>query len=71
MSRLLIIQIMTDPKIFSKNPEFVEAVCRQNILNTIKMIRAKSPIFMEMGKIGEIKVVGAEYHMGTGRVDFF
>jgi carbonic anhydrase len=62
---------MTDPKIFSKNPEFVEAECRQNILNTIKMIRAKSPILMEMEKIGEIKVVGAEYHMGTGRVDFF
>lgn len=55
----------------SKNPEFVEAVCRQNILNTIKMIRTKSPILMEMENKGEIKIVGAEYHMGTGRVDFF
>jgi carbonic anhydrase len=55
----------------SKNPAFVEAVCRQNILNTIKTIRAKSPILMEMENKGEIKIVGAEYHMETGRVDFF
>jgi carbonic anhydrase len=55
----------------SKNPDFVEAVCRQNILNTIKTIRTKSPILMEMENKGEIKIVGAEYHMETGRVDFF
>ena len=55
----------------SKNPKFVEAVCRQNILYTIKTIRAKSPILMDMENKGEIKIVGAEYHMETGRVDFF
>jgi carbonic anhydrase len=55
----------------SKNPKYVEAVCRQNILNTIKTIRAKSPILMDMENKGEIKIVGAEYHMETGRVDFF
>jgi carbonic anhydrase len=55
----------------SKNPDFVEAVCRQNILNTIKTIRTKSPILKEMEDKGEIKIVGAEYHMETGRVDFF
>jgi carbonic anhydrase len=55
----------------SKNPAFVEAVCRQNILNTIKTIRMKSHILTDMEKRGEIKIVGAEYHMETGRVDFF
>jgi carbonic anhydrase len=55
----------------SKNPDFVEAVCRQNILNTIKTIRKKSPILLEMENKGEIKIVGAEYHMGNGKVDFF
>jgi carbonic anhydrase len=55
----------------SKNPAFVEAVCHQNILNTIKTIRAKSAILSEMENKGEIKIVGAEYHMETGRVDFF
>jgi carbonic anhydrase len=55
----------------SKNPEYVEAVCRQNILNTIKEIRTKSPILLEMEKKGEIKIVGAEYHMESGKVDFF
>jgi len=55
----------------SKNPAFVEAVCRRNILNTIKTIRTRSPILMEMESKGVLKIVGAEYHMETGRVDFF
>jgi len=55
----------------SKNAAFVEAVCRQNILNTIRAIRMNSPILMDMENKGEIKIVGAEYHMETGRVDFF
>jgi carbonic anhydrase len=55
----------------SKNADFVEAVCRRNILNTIQTIRTKSPILKEMEDKGEIKIVGAEYHMETGHVDFF
>ncbi len=55
----------------SRNAQFVEAVCRQNILNTIRVIRKNSPILSEMEKTGEIKIVGAEYHMESGKVDFF
>ena len=54
----------------SKNAKFVEAVCEHNVMHTIGQIRSKSPILKEMEAKGEIKIVGAVYHMETGRVDF-
>ena len=54
-----------------KNAAFVEEVCNQNILHTINEIRTKSPILDEMEKAGEIKIVGAVYHLKNGIVDFF
>ncbi len=53
------------------NPDFVEAVCRQNVEHSVKQIREKSPILKEMEDKGEIKIVGAVYDMETGVVDFF
>lgn len=55
----------------SKNPEFVEAVCHDNVQLTVKEIRAKSPILKEMEDKGEIKIVGGVYDMETGKVTFF
>ncbi|GAB6122797.1 carbonic anhydrase family protein [Dysgonomonas termitidis] len=55
----------------SKNPEFVQKVCDDNVKLTIEEIRAKSPILKEMEEKGEIKIVGGTYHMETGQVDFF
>jgi len=54
----------------SSNPEFVEAVCTHNIEHAINEIRTKSPILKEMEDKGEIKIVGAVYHMETGVVNF-
>ncbi|HYK76179.1 MAG TPA: carbonic anhydrase family protein [Daejeonella sp.] len=54
----------------SKNPKYLEAVTRQNIINTIENIRKQSPTLKEMESKGEIKIIGAEYHMETGKVDF-
>jgi carbonic anhydrase len=55
----------------SKNPAFVEAVTKENVLNTIQVILKRSPILKEMVDKNEIKIVGAEYHMETGKVEFF
>ncbi|SMO65509.1 carbonic anhydrase family protein [Solitalea koreensis] len=55
----------------SKNQQFVEAVCHQNVKKAIEDIRTLSPILKEMEQKGEIVIVGAEYHMETGKVDFF
>lgn len=54
----------------SKNKEFVQMVCESNVKNTIKQIRAKSPILKEMEEKGEIKIVGAVYDLDNGEVAF-
>jgi carbonic anhydrase len=54
----------------TKNDAFVEHVSKNNILNTISTIQAKSPILNEMVKKGEIKIVGAYYNLQTGEVTF-
>lgn len=53
-----------------KNPAYMEAVTHANVRKTIENIRNQSPILKEMEDNGKIKIVGAEYHMETGKVDF-
>lgn len=55
----------------SKNHEFVEAVSKQNVLQTINDIRKRSNILSEMEKKGEIMIVGGMYNLETGKVDFY
>lgn len=54
----------------SKNDAFVEYVTKNNVINTISVIKAKSPILKEMSDKGEIKIVGAYYDLNTGEVKF-
>lgn len=54
----------------SANSEFVNAVGIQNIHNALETIRKDSPILAEMESTGEIKLVGANYDVGTGKVEF-
>ena len=54
----------------ASNPEYVDAVCRHNVLNAIDEIRTKSPILKEMEDNGELLIVGGVYDMETGEVTF-
>ena len=54
----------------SKNDAFVEAVAKENVLNTIEAIKAKSSILKEMEAKGEIKIIGAYYDLHSGEVIF-
>ncbi|MDW9380395.1 carbonic anhydrase [Chryseobacterium sp. JV558] len=54
----------------SGNNEYLEAVTKANINQTIFNIRNSSLILKEMEAKGEIKIVGGEYHMETGNVEF-
>jgi carbonic anhydrase len=54
----------------SKNDEFVAYVAKNNVLNTIEAIQAKSSILKEMAGKGEIKIIGAYYDIKTGEVIF-
>lgn len=52
------------------NLAYMEAVTHANIYLTIENIRKESQILREMEENGEIKIVGAEYQMETGKVNF-
>ena len=53
-----------------KNPDFVKAVVQQNIRNSIRDIRSKSPVLKDMEDKGELRIVGAYYSISTGDVTF-
>lgn len=53
----------------SKNAEFVHMVAEQNVRNTIRDIRTRSPILAAMEKDGNLRFVGGIYDMSSGRVD--
>jgi len=55
----------------SANDEFLETVCHANIEMAVNQIRKESPILKIMEDNGEIKIVGAMYHLNTGKVKFF
>jgi carbonic anhydrase len=53
-----------------ENHEYVEAVAKNNIINTIRVINQQSPVLKEMSDRGEIKIIGAYYELSTGHVIF-
>lgn len=54
----------------SANPEFVQAVCVQNVEHSVKEIRETSPLLREMEEQGQIKIVGTMFEVKTGKVTF-
>jgi carbonic anhydrase len=54
----------------SKNDAFVDLVAKNNVLNTIETIKARSPLLKEMSDKGKIKIIGAYYNLHTGEVNF-
>jgi len=55
----------------SKNLDFVNAVSRENVLQTIVRIKVESEVLREMYNNGEIDIVGAMYHVESGKVTFY
>ena len=54
----------------SKNDEFVDAVAKTNVLQTINEIRSGSDVLSSLEKKGNLKIVGAMYNLNGGKVDF-
>jgi carbonic anhydrase len=54
----------------SKNPSYVDAVARTNVILGLSDIRRRSPLLEESEKKGSIKIAGAMYNLATGVVDF-
>jgi carbonic anhydrase len=54
----------------SKNPAYVDAVARTNVVLGIAAIRRRSPILEDLENKGTIKITGAMYDLATGVVEF-
>jgi len=46
----------------------VNDIAEQNVVDTIEDIREKSPVLVELEAEGKLKIVGAMYDVGTGKV---
>lgn len=53
-----------------KNDEYVNTVIKNNVLQTMEVIREESPIIAELEEAGDIKILGAYYDVTTGQVQF-
>lgn len=51
--------------------KIVDEIAVKNVLLSIERIREESSILLEMEKNNEIQIIGALYHVTTGKVDFF
>jgi carbonic anhydrase len=54
----------------SKNPAYVDAVAKTNVVVALDNLRRRSPILADLEKKGTIRVTGAMYDLATGKVDF-
>jgi len=55
----------------SANADFVDAVARENIRQTMSAIRDRSEVLRELADAGDIEIVGGIYDISTGAVEFF
>jgi len=54
----------------SDNPEFLDEVARQNVVDVIEAILKGSKVLAEMESKEKIEIVGAMYHVESGLVEF-
>jgi carbonic anhydrase len=55
----------------SKNYDFVDAVAKTNVLQTMDEMRRRSVVLSGLEKAGKIKIVGAMYNLADGKVEFY
>jgi len=53
----------------SKNPAYVDAVARTNVVVALQNIRRRSPVLADLEKKGSIQITGAMYNLANGVVD--
>ncbi|OIQ37110.1 MAG: carbonic anhydrase [Bacteroidetes bacterium MedPE-SWsnd-G1] len=58
------------PTVDEFTPEAIETVSETNVKHSIENIRKESPILAEMESNGEIEIVGAIYHVESGKVSW-
>jgi len=60
-----------DPELqTSANPEFVQAVTRENVRRAVEAVPERSSVLRDMKAKGEIDIVGGLHDLATGEVNF-
>ena len=54
----------------SKNPEFVDAVARENVRRQVAAVPERSEVLRKLRDAGKIDIVGGLYDIATGEVEF-
>ncbi|OGT39951.1 MAG: hypothetical protein A3E81_02205 [Gammaproteobacteria bacterium RIFCSPHIGHO2_12_FULL_36_30] len=52
------------------NSKFINAAAEDNVKRVVKLIPMQSPLIQELVKTDQVKIVGAMYHLRTGKVTF-
>jgi carbonic anhydrase len=52
----------------SKNAAFVDAVARTHVLQTLTLVRERSPVLAGLESEGKIKIIGSMYDIASGKV---
>ncbi|MFZ5813377.1 MAG: carbonic anhydrase [Thermodesulfobacteriota bacterium] len=65
-----VVKAVRDAHPGASHDELVEKAAVRNVFQVIADIYAGSPVLREMARSGRIKVVGAYYHIETGKVDW-
>lgn len=53
-----------------KQEDFINATVRENVKTQVDQLRNLEPILAQAVRTGEVKIVGAVYHLATGVVEF-
>ena len=54
----------------AKGGDFVDAAVRENVMRTVRRLKATGPLISDLSGGGKIKIVGAYYNLASGKVDF-
>lgn len=54
-----------------KSEALLDAAIRENVRRTVERLRNSEPTLMDPLREGKLRIVGAEYNLDHGRVDFF
>ena len=65
------VQPIVEHQQFSDHDDLVHQAMRANVEQSVNDLQNHSPILQSMAANGEIKIIGAEYSLETGLVDFY
>lgn len=64
-------KVAANPKCDHSGPAFEDSVAAENVKLVVHQLRSESALLRKLEQQGKLAIVGALYHLDTGRVEFF